>query len=164
MKRSAKQSKDGAEFMREAIALSLRAVRRGTGGPFGAVVVKDGVIVGRGWNAVTSRNDPTLHAEVMAIRAACRRLGTFRLSGCELYASCEPCPMCLGAIHWARIGRVYYGNTRMDAAAIGFDDARFYAELARPAAKRRMTMRQMLRSEALAAFAKWQHKPDRVKY
>ncbi|MBI5395841.1 MAG: nucleoside deaminase [Verrucomicrobia bacterium] len=150
--------------MRAAIRLSLRAVWRGTGGPFGAVVVKDGVVVGRGWNAVTSRNDPTAHAEVMAIRAACLRLGTFTLSGCELYASCEPCPMCLGAIHWARIGRVFYANTRQDAAAIGFDDARFYAELARPAAKRRIRMRPLLRVEALAAFEAWRRKSDRVEY
>ena len=150
--------------MREAIALSLRAVRRSTGGPFGAVVVKDGEIVGRGWNAATSRNDPTLHAEVMAIRAACRRLGTFKLDGCELYASCEPCPMCLGAIHWARIGRVFYGNTRGDAAAIGFDDARFHQELARPLSKRRITMRPLLRAEALAAFEAWRRKSDRVDY
>jgi tRNA(Arg) A34 adenosine deaminase TadA len=150
--------------MREAIRLSLRAVRRGTGGPFGAVVVKDGVIVGRGWNAVTSRNDPTMHAEVMAIRAACRRLGTFKLSGCELYASCEPCPMCLGAIHWARIGRVFYGNTRCDASVIGFDDARFYAELARPLSKRQITMRPLLRAEALAAFEAWRKKARRIEY
>lgn len=159
-----RQSSDHAEFMREAIRLSLRAVRRDAGGPFGAVVVKDGVIVGRGWNAVTSRNDPTLHAEVMAIRAACRRLGAFTLNGCALYTSCEPCPMCLGAIHWARIGRVYYANTRADAAAAGFDDARFYEELARPLSERRIRMRPLLRAEALAAFAAWRAKPDRIRY
>ena len=150
--------------MREAITLSLRAVRRGTGGPFGAVVVKGGQIVGRGWNAVTSRNDPTLHAEVMAIRAACRRLRTFTLVGCELYASCEPCPMCLAAIHWARIKRVFFANTSADAAEIGFDDQRFYMELARPAHRRQVRLRQLMRNEALAAFAAWQGKRDRIKY
>src|ERR1700744_5882962 len=114
------------EFMREAIRLSQEGVRAGRGGPFGCVVVQRGKIVGRGNNQVTSTNDPTAHAEVTAIRAACRQLGTFQLTDCELYTSCEPCPMCLSAIYWARIPEVYYGNTRGDAAAIGFDDAFIY--------------------------------------
>ena len=166
MKPTTHPGKSRADFMREAIAFSLRAVQRGAGGPFGAVVVKDGQVIGRGWNAVTSRYDPTLHAEIMAIRAACRRLRTFTLAGTELYASCEPCPMCLAAIHWARIKHVFYANTGADAAAIGFDDARFYQELVRPARRRLVPLRQMqrLRDEALEAFAAWQRKRDRIEY
>jgi tRNA(Arg) A34 adenosine deaminase TadA len=152
------------EFMREAISLSLQTMRRGKGGPFGAVVVRGGQIIGRGWNQVTSRNDPTAHAEVVAIRAACRGLKTFHLEDCELYVSCEPCPMCLAAIYWARIKKVYYANTRKDAAGIGFDDDFIYAEVCRPISERKLRMRQMMRAEALAAFNAWKKKPDKVHY
>jgi len=151
-------------FMRQAIALSLRMMRRGQGGPFGAIVVRDGRVVGRGWNQVTSANDPTAHAEMVAIRAACRRLKTFRLDDCDLYTSCEPCPMCLSAIYWARMRRVYYGNTRRDAQAIGFDDDWIYREVARPIPRRHLPMRPLLRREALAVFRAWSAKPDKVTY
>jgi len=152
------------KFMREAIRLSLAMMRRGKGGPFGAVVVKGGRIIGRGGNEVTSANDPTAHAEIVAIRAACRRLNTFQLEDCDLYTSCEPCPMCLAAIYWARIDRVFYGNTRKDAAKIAFDDDFIYREVALPIGKRKLRMRQLLRKEAFAAFAEWQRKPDKVRY
>jgi guanine deaminase len=150
--------------MREAIRLSVEMMRRGRGGPFGAIVVRDGRIAGRGSNRVTSANDPTAHAEIVAIRAACRRLGTFRLDDCELYTSCEPCPMCLSAIYWARLRRVYYGNTRRDAARIAFDDEFIYREVGLPIRRRRVPMRQLLRSEALAAFREWERKTDRIPY
>jgi guanine deaminase len=153
-----------AAFMREAIRLSVRMMRRGQGGPFGAVVVRAGKIVGRGWNQVTSANDPTAHAEIVAIRAACKRLKTFELDGCDLYTSCEPCPMCLSAIYWARIRTVFYGNTRKDAAKIAFDDDFIYREVARPISRRKLVMKPLLRSEALAAFEEWQRKIDRVPY
>jgi len=150
--------------MRAAIRLSRERMRRNNGGPFGAVVVQRGKIIGRGWNRVTSTNDPTAHAEVMAIRGACRRLKTFRLDDCELYASCEPCPMCLAALYWARIGKIFYANTRRDAAAIGFDDNSFYRELARPVSRRKIPMRQLLRADALKVFAEWRKKPDKIRY
>ena len=150
--------------MREAIRLALDKMRQGAGGPFGAVIVKDGQVVGRGWNQVTSTNDPTAHAEVMAIREACRRLGTFRLDGCDLYASCEPCPMCLGAIYWARIGRLYFAATRADAAEAGFDDLLIYQEIARPLAERRLPAVQLLRDQALATFAEWKANPAKTAY
>ena len=150
--------------MREAINLSLQMMRRGKGGPFGAVVVRSGQIIGRGWNQVTSSNDPTAHAEVVAIRAACRRLKTFQLKDCELYVSCEPCPMCLAAIYWARIKTVYYANTRKDAAKIGFDDDFIYAEVCRSISERKLRMKQMMRAEALAAFNEWKNKPDKIRY
>lgn len=153
-----------SEFMRAAIRLARDKMRRGDGGPFGAVIVRRGKIVGRGWNRVTSTNDPTAHAEVMAIRDACRRLETFRLDDCELYASCEPCPMCLAAICWARIGKIFYAGTRRDAAAAGFDDDRIGRELARPVSRRKLLRRQSLRREALAVFKEWQQKPDKVPY
>jgi len=124
--------------MREAIRLSLEKSQENCGGPFGAVVVREGEIIGRGWNQVTSKNDPTAHAEVMAIRAACKKLNTFQLDDCELYASCEPCPMCLSAIYWARIRRVFYANTRRDAARIKFDDDLIYREISRPMARRKI--------------------------
>lgn len=152
------------KFMREAIRISIEKMRRNHGGPFGAVVVKNNRIVGRGWNRVTSSNDPTAHAEVMAIRDACRRLKTFSLEGCELYTSCEPCPMCLAAIYWARLKRVYFGNTRQDAARIGFDDDLIYHEVARPVSKRSLPMKRLLETETLAAFAEWQRKPDKIPY
>src|ERR1700676_1970936 len=125
-------------FMREAISISIQKMRRGVGGPFGAVVVRNGKIVGRGWNQVTSSNDPTAHAEVVAIRDACKRLKTFQLDDCELYTSCEPCPMCLSAMYWARLGSVFYGNTRKDAANIAFDDDFIYREVALPIRKRKL--------------------------
>ena len=153
-----------SKFMREAIRLSARQMRAGKGGPFGAVVVRKGEIVGRGFNAVTSANDPTAHAEVMAIREACRKLKTFKLDDCELYTSCEPCPMCLAAIYWARLRRVFYGNTRKDAAKIGFDDDAIYRELAMPLPKRSLPMKQLLRDEAASAFSEWQDKPDKQRY
>ncbi len=152
------------KFMHAAIRLSLENMRRGEGGPFGAVVVRRGKIVGRGWNRVTSTNDPTAHAEITAIREACRRLKTFQLDDCEIYASCEPCPMCLAAIYWARIGRIFYAGARRDAAAIGFDDDLIYRELARPVSRRKIPMRQFLRGEALKVFKEWQAKPDKIRY
>jgi tRNA(Arg) A34 adenosine deaminase TadA len=151
-------------FMREAIRLSIQMMRLGKGGPFGAVVVKDGRIVGRGSNQVTSTNDPTAHAEIVAIREACRRLKSFQLKGCDLYTSCEPCPMCLSAIYWARLRTVYYGNTRKDAAGIAFDDDFIYREVGLPIRKRELVMKQLLRKEALAAFAEWKLKPDKITY
>ena len=152
------------KFMRAAIRISLAKMRGNHGGPFGAVVVRRGKIVGRGWNQVTSTNDPTAHAEVSAIRDACRRLKTFQLDDCELYTSCEPCPMCLAAIYWARCRRVYYGNTRQDAARIDFDDDSIYREIARPIARRTIPMQQLLRDEDQAAFAEWKDKSDKVRY
>jgi guanine deaminase len=152
------------KFMREAIRLSLQKMRGNHGGPFGAVVVRRGKIVGRGWNRVTSGNDPTAHAEVVAIREACRRLKTFQLDDCELYTSCEPCPMCLAAGYWARLRRIYYANTRRDAAAIGFDDDFLYREVVKPVDRRNLPMKQLLRREALTVFAEWQNKPDKIRY
>jgi len=150
--------------MRKAIRISIVKMRANLGGPFGAVVVKSGRIVGSGWNQVTSTNDPTAHAEICAIREACRRLNTFHLEECELYTSCEPCPMCLAAIYWARIKNVYYGNTRKDAARIEFDDDLIYREIATPIWRRKIPMKQLLRHEALVAFKEWQIKPDRIRY
>jgi tRNA(Arg) A34 adenosine deaminase TadA len=150
--------------MRRAIALSRRGMEEGRGGPFGSVVVKDGRIVGEGVNQVTSTNDPTAHAEVVAIRAAGAALGTFDLRGCEIYASCEPCPMCLAAIYWARIDRVFYGNGRADAARIGFDDAAIYDEVARPIPERTVPMERLLPEEARAPFDLWDGKTDKVRY
>ncbi|MBC8205737.1 MAG: nucleoside deaminase [Kiritimatiellales bacterium] len=151
-------------FMREAIALSIEKMEAGEGGPFGAVVVKDGEIVGRGWNRVTSANDPTAHAEVMAIRDACQTLDTFHLSGCELYASCEPCPMCLAAIYWARLDKLYYAATRADAADAGFDDAFLYQEVSKDWENRELPAGQLLADEARNAFAAWKQKADRTPY
>ena len=151
-------------FMREAIRLSIQMMRRGKGGPFGAVVVKGNKIVGRGSNQVTSGNDPTAHAEIVAIRDACKRLKTFCLDDCDLYTSCEPCPMCLSAIYWARIRNVYYGNTRKDAAKIAFDDDEIYREVALPISKRKLVMKPLLRAEALVAFKEWENKADKIRY
>ena len=150
-------------FMRRAIALADESVQRG-GGPFGAVIVKDGEIVAEGSNSVTLLSDPTAHAEVTAIREACRQLGTFLLEGCTIYTSCEPCPMCLGAIYWAGIQRIYYGNTRKDAADIGFADEFIYEELERPLEERRLPIRQLLRDEARGSFRRWEEKTDKVTY
>jgi len=151
-------------FMREAIDLSLQGVRANQGGPFGCVIVRGGQVVGRGSNLVTSTCDPTAHAEVTAIRDACRRLGTFQLEGCTLYTSCEPCPMCLSAIYWSRIPEAYYGNTRQDAAAIGFDDDLIYREIPLPIAERQVAMKPLLSTEAHVAFDEWAHKADKVAY
>ena len=150
--------------MRAAIQLSLSKMRANCGGPFGAVVVRKEKIVGRGWNQVTSTNDPTAHAEVSAIRDACKKLKTFQLDECELYTSCEPCPMCLSAIYWARFKKVYYGNTRKDAAKIDFDDDLIYREVAKPIAKRIIPMKQLLRPEALEVFKAWKNKTDKIRY
>jgi guanine deaminase len=152
------------KFMREAIRISIQKMRANHGGPFGAVVVRKGKIVGRGWNRVTSTNDPTAHAEITAIRDACERLGKFQLDDCELYTSCEPCPMCLAAIYWSRLKRVFYGNTRKDVAKIQFDDDWIYREIAKPISKRKIPMQQLLRGEALKAFAEWEKKTDKVLY
>lgn len=154
---------DEAVFMRRAIALSCHGVAKG-GGPFGAVVVKDGAVVGEGRNAVVPDRDPTAHAEIVAIRAACATLGTHDLTGAVIYTSCEPCPMCLGAVWWARIAEVVYGNGRADAAAIGFDDAAIYEEVARPITERALPLRRLLAEEAIEAFRQWQANPDRVAY
>jgi guanine deaminase len=151
-------------FMRRAIALAQEGMDRGQGGPFGSVVVKAGRIVGEGQNRVTSSNDPTAHAEVVAIRAACAALGTFDLAGCEIYASCEPCPMCLSAIYWARLDRIWFANGREDAARIGFDDALIYREVALPPEGRSLPMRRLLAGEASATFQAWLAKADRVRY
>jgi guanine deaminase len=151
-------------FMRTAIQEAEAGMRGGRGGPFGCVIVRRGEVIARGSNQVTSTNDPTAHAEVTAIRAACRSLGTFSLPDCELYTSCEPCPMCLAAAYWARIPKLYYGNTRADAAAIGFDDDFIYQQMPLPPEQRSLAMVPLLRDEAQAAFREWQNKADKVKY
>jgi guanine deaminase len=151
-------------FMRRAIELSLENVRSGKGGPFAAVVVKDGKILASGANQVTSTFDPTAHAEIVAIREACRKLGQFQLSGCEIYTTCEPCPMCLGAIYWARPAKVYFGATAADAAVIGFDDSFIYQQLAIPISERSVSMVPLMREEALSAFREWERKSDKVPY
>jgi len=150
------QMKEKEDFMRLAISLSEDNIKQGTGGPFGAVIVKDGVIVSATANRVIPENDPTAHAEVAAIRLACKELNTYNLSGCEIYTSCEPCPMCLGAIYWARLDKIYYANTRKDAAAIGFDDDHIYEEIGCEMGDRKIPIIPMLREEALAAFNLWQ--------
>jgi guanine deaminase len=151
-------------FMARAIQLSVDGVHSGRGGPFGAVIVRDEKIVAEGMNQVTSTNDPTAHAEVLAIRRACYKLGVFELKDCELYTSCEPCPMCLGAIYWARLLRIYFANTAADAAQIGFDDSFIYSELRHPLSERRIPTIQMMREEALAGFRAWTAKPDKNPY
>jgi guanine deaminase len=151
-------------FMRRAIELSIENVRSGKGGPFAALVVKDGEILATGANVVTSACDPTAHAEMVAIREACRKLAQFQLAGCEIYTTCEPCPMCLGAIYWARPAKVYFGNTASDAAAIGFDDSFIYQQLGVSLAERAIPMVQLMREEALSAFQEWERKSDRIRY
>ena len=150
--------------MARAIELSLQNVVSGDGGPFATVIVKDDHVIAEGTNRVTSLNDPTAHAEIVAIRQACMLLGSFELKGCEIYTTCEPCPMCLGAIYWARPLRVYFGNTAQDAARIGFDDAFIYDEMRQPFERRRIPMIQLMRDEAQEAFRAWQQKADRIVY
>lgn len=151
------------QFMREAIRLADESVKRG-GGPFGAVIVRNGEIIAGSSNSVTIDNDPTAHAEVNTIREACRKLGTFDLSDCVIYTSCEPCPMCLGAIHWAHLQCIYYGNTKTDAAAIDFDDDFIYQELAKPLDRRSIPMINLLHEEALHSFQLWTEKTDKTEY
>jgi guanine deaminase len=151
-------------FMARAIQLSIDSVQSGCGGPFGAVIVRDGNIIAEGVNKVTSTNDPTAHAEMLAIRQACAKLGVFELKDCELYTSCEPCPMCLGAIYWARLSSVFFANTAEDAAKIGFDDSLIYSELKQPRSQRSIAIKQMMREEALAGFRAWVEKPDKIPY
>ncbi len=155
---------DHDSFMRAAIRLADEGLQSGRGGPFGCVIVRRGEIVGRGDNRVTSANDPTAHAEVTAIRHACASLKTFQLADCELYTSCEPCPMCLAAIYWARIPVVYYGNTRQDAAAIGFDDDFIYQQVPLPPEQRTVKMHPLLHDAAQATFQAWVKKTDKVRY
>jgi tRNA(Arg) A34 adenosine deaminase TadA len=152
------------EFMSRAIELAIENVRSGRGGPFGAVVVKHGTIIAEGANSVTATNDPTAHAEMTAIRAACRVLGDFQLAGCDIYTSCEPCPMCLGAIYWARPARVFYACTAGDAAAAGFDDSFIYQQLWLPPDQRKISMTPLMREQALAAFRAWKEKADKIPY
>ena len=151
------------KFMALAIELSIESVNTG-GGPFGSVIVKDEKIIAEGSNKVTSTNDPTAHGEIVAIRKACKNLNNFNLSGCELYSTCEPCPMCLSAIYWAHIDKVYYANTRDDAKKIDFDDSLIYSELLKNVKIRKIPMAQMMREEALKAFELWDKKTDKVKY
>ena len=150
--------------MKRAVALSRRGMELGHGGPFGAVVVRDGAIVGEGWNEVLRSKDPTAHAEVVAIRKACRKLATYDLSACEIYASCEPCPMCLGAVHWARIDRIYFSVNRRDAAGVEFRDEFIYEELAKPFDKRSLPMVHVPCDGALDVFDAWRHQAGRVTY
>jgi len=150
--------------MARAIQLSIESFHSGRGGPFGAVIVRDGKIVAEAMNQVTSTNDPTAHAEVIAIRQACAKLSVFELKDCELYTSCEPCPMCLGAIYWARLARVYFANSAEDAARIGFDDSLIYSEMKLPYTRRRIPTVQIMREEALDGFRLWADKPDKITY
>jgi guanine deaminase len=152
------------DFMKRAIALALENVRAGSGGPFAAVIAKDGRIIAEGTNRVTRSNDPTAHAEVVAIREACRALADFQLAGCDLYTTCEPCPMCLGAIYWARPSRIFYAATAADAAGAGFDDAFIYDELKLVPPSRRIPMTQMLRDDSLAIFCAWKQQENKTPY
>lgn len=151
-------------FMARAIQLAQNGMDTNAGGPFGAVVVRNGEIIGEGWNQVTSTSDPTAHAEVLAIREACRRLGTFQLDNCVLYTSCEPCPMCLGAIYWARPEKVFFACKREDAADIGFDDQFIYEEIEKDTGERQMEIVNFMRDEALTVFKNWANKPDKTEY
>lgn len=152
------------EFMQRAIALSIENIRAGRGGPFGCVVVRDREIIAEGTNCVTSTNDPTAHAEIVAIREACHRIGIWQLTGCDIYTSCEPCPMCLGAIYWARPSRLFYANTAQDAAAIGFDDHFIYEQLSLEHGRRSIPTAQLMRDEALQAFKLWTSLVNKVEY
>jgi guanine deaminase len=151
-------------FMQRAVALALEHMQAAAGGPFGAVVVRNGEIIAEGWNEVTSTNDPTAHAEVVAIRKACAKLGTFNLSDCDIFASCEPCPMCLGAIYWARFPRMYYANTRWEAAAIGFDDDFIYREIGMDPAARSIPGIRLVTTDSATPFKQWAEKPDKIRY
>jgi guanine deaminase len=151
-------------FMQQAIALATENVITGRGGPFGAVVVRNGEVIATGVNQVTASNDPTAHAEVVAIRAACKALGDFQLTGCVVYTSCEPCPMCLSAIYWSRCDAIYYGNCAADAAAAGFDDSFLYEEVSRPLDQRRIPIRRLLGEEAIESFDAWRAQTDKIKY
>jgi tRNA(Arg) A34 adenosine deaminase TadA len=153
-----------AAFMQEAIAEARQGMHANHGGPFGAVIVRDGIIIGRGHNQVTSTNDPTAHAEIVAIRLACQKLGSYILKGCSLYTSCEPCPMCLSAIYWARLEAIYYAYNREDAAAAGFDDQLIYEQIPLPADRRLIPMHRLLPAEARSVFAEWSAKADRTHY
>lgn len=153
-----------AKFMRMAIDLATENVHTGKGGPFGAVIVRGGEVIAVAANTVTSTNDPTAHAEVNAIRAACAKLGTFQLDGCDVYTSCEPCPMCLAALYWSRCARIFYGNTAADAAAAGFDDGFLYDEIKRPANERRIPIACVLHDEAIASFEAWTWSVERIDY
>jgi len=157
-------NKEANKFMRKTIRISIANVEKQKGGPFGAIVVKDGKIIARGSNQVTANNDPTAHAEVVAIRKACKALKTFQLTGCEIYTSCEPCPMCLGAIYWARPDKLYYANSKEDAAAIQFDDKFIYEEIAKPVSERKLFTQQILREKALEAFEKWKASANKIEY
>jgi guanine deaminase len=159
-----KKTNPAKEYIARAIALAIENVRVGRGGPFAALIVKDGEILAEGTNRVTSTNDPTAHAEILAIREACRKLGRFELTGCVIYASCEPCPMCLGAIYWSRLEKLIFGATAADAAKIGFDDSLIYREIARPIGKRRIQAVQLMRKDALEAFQVWAEKKDKIPY
>jgi tRNA(Arg) A34 adenosine deaminase TadA len=160
---SAPNSRD-LDFIQRAVQLAAEHMRARDGGPFGAVIVRENEIIATGWNQVAVSNDPTAHAEIIAIRAAAARLGSFVLQGCVLYTSCEPCPMCLGAACWARVGRIVFAATRADAAGAGFDDAEFYRELALPPASRRLPMQQILRDKAVEVFEEWRRMPGKVMY
>ena len=157
-------NKEISSYMLEAIRLSVANVDEGKGGPFGAVVVKNGVIIAHGANEVTSSNDPTAHAEVVAIRNACKALNSFQLDDCEIYTSCEPCPMCLGAIYWARPSKLFYANSKEDAAEIQFDDQFIYEEIAKPIGERKLFTRQIMREEAMEAFKKWSESNTKKEY
>lgn len=152
------------QFMLEAIELSKKGLTENQGGPFGCVIVKGNLVIGRGWNQVTSTNDPTAHAEVVAIRDACSKLGSFQLLDCEIYTSCEPCPMCMGAIYWARPKKVFFGNTKEDAASIGFDDSLIYKELGMVMHERQIEMACLAGEEAFKVFDAWKNKPDKKEY
>ena len=158
------QTEQDKAFMSRAIELAREGVATGLGGPFGCVIAKDGQIVGEGCNQVTSSNDPTAHAEIVAIRDACSKLGSFQLDGCVVYTSCEPCPMCIGAIYWARPAGIFFAGTRADAATAGFDDEMFYNELEKPNEERQLQMVNMLRDEAQEVFREWAAKVDKIEY
>jgi len=151
-------------FMKKVLEMARENIKNGKGGPFAAIVVKDGQIVGEGTNLVTSTNDPTAHAEIVAIRNACKNLGVFHLTGCEIYTSCEPCPMCLGAVYWARIEKIYYAGTREDAKEAGFDDSKFYEEICKPIDEREVPMENLLREDARKVFREWIEKEDKIPY
>ncbi len=152
------------KFMREAIRLSMENVQSGNGGPFGTVIVKNGKIIATGVNEVTKSNDPTAHAEMIAIRNACEKLNSFQLDGCDIYCSCEPCPMCLGAIYWARPKSIYFANSKKDAAEIYFDDNFIYQEIKLPIHERKLTITQLLRDEAQSVFLQWQESENKIEY